>query len=275
MIRLAVLLTVQDRKEKTLNALTKIFTQEGLDPKVEISVIIVDDGSVDGTTQAVHSRFPSVTILQGTGNLYWNRGMHLAFEYALKIGFDYYLWLNDDVELYPQAIQQLLQTSERLGGRSIIVGSLQDPQDKSLTYGGVRRVYRYKLLKFSLVLPKDEPVAAETMNGNCVLIPKNVTSAVGNLDPIFSHGLGDYDYGLRARKLGIPIFIIPEYVGTCARKKEQTINGASFVERWDHIRSPLGLPYHEWKAFAQRYGGLFWFFYWLSPYLKVIMGRGR
>lgn len=41
------------------------------------------------------------------------------------------------------------------------------------------------------------------MNGNCVFIPSEIVNAIGNLDPIFSHAMGDIDYGLRAQKKGL------------------------------------------------------------------------
>lgn len=273
MTTLAVLLTVHNRKEKTLAALRSLFAQERLPSELIISVFMVDDGSTDGTSLAIQANFPQVKIIQGNGNLFWNQGMRLAFSHALKIGFSHYLWLNDDTELYLTTLQQLLILSSQFEEQAIIVGSLRDPSNDSLTYGGVKRTNRFRPLNFTLVLPEDKPVAVETMNGNCVLIPQKVAMEVGNLDQAFLHGLGDYDYGLRALKLGYSIHLAPGYVGTCPRENKQGIINKSFNAQWKFMQSPKGLPLYEWEIFARRYAGRFWFLYWLSPYIKFILGK--
>src|SRR5688572_29638923 len=81
---------------------------------VELEMIVVDDASTDGTAAAIRSLFPWVEVIDGSGSLFWNRGMHVAFGEALQRPADYYLWLNDDTELIPDALQSLIQQSEQL-----------------------------------------------------------------------------------------------------------------------------------------------------------------
>lgn len=267
MIQLAVLLTVHNRKMQTLAALEALYGQAELAGEAAVSVYVVDDASTDGTSAAVAERFPEVSLLQGTGNLYWNGGMRHAFGEALKIGHDYYLWLNDDTTLFPTALVRLLDSSFQLGSKAIVAASVQDSLTSQLTYGGVRRLDRWRPLKFTKVMPREEPVPVETMNGNCVLVPQAVAQVVGNLDPLFTHGMGDFDYGLRARKLGFEIYLAPGYYGYCQinppEDKELSLNA-----RWEKLLSPLGLPPFEWAGFARRYAGPFWFLYFLSPYIQ-------
>ncbi|PKO01333.1 MAG: glycosyltransferase family 2 protein [Chloroflexi bacterium HGW-Chloroflexi-4] len=272
---LAVLLTVHNRKEKTLEALRSLFNQLGLLSELNFTVFLVDDGSVDGTTPAIQKNFPQVNIIPGDGTLYWNQGMRLAFSFASKNSFSHYLWLNNDSKLFPSAVQHLIKTCTQFEEQAIIVGSLKDPSTDNLTYGGVKRTNPWRPLNFSLVKPEDKPISVETMNGNCVLIPRQIALEVGNLDSAFVHGLGDYDYGLRARKLGYSVFIAPEYVGICSREYKQKFVSKSVIGRWNFIRSPLGLPPGEWKIFAQRYAGPFWFIYCLSPYIRLFLGMEK
>jgi len=271
---LAVLLTVHNRKEKTLRALSGVFSQNGLDAKLRVKVFVVDDGSTDGTSAAIESQFPQVTLIQGTGNLYWNTGMHLSMRHAMAESFDYFLWLNDDVELFQTAFERLIITSEELNDQSIIAGSVIDPDSQQLTYGGVSRLDRGRLLKFTLIEPGEIPVRVETMNGNCVLIPKLVASQVGNLDSSFTHRIGDFDYGLRAKKMGVETFIAPGYYGYCPlnpfRERWKNTN-LPFATRWKYLVSLHGLPPKEWAIFAKRYAGFFWWIFWLSPYVRMIL----
>lgn len=216
---IAVLITCHNRKEKTLQCLQALFWQKGLELDYVIEVFLVDDGSTDGTAEAIKNKFPTVNIIQGNGNLYWNRGMHKAWETAAKTqDFDYYLWLNDDTFLTEEAVLTLLRQNF---SKAIVCGTTQSIQDRKATYGGYRRN------PYRLLMPNGEFQECDYCNGNCVLISREVFRIVGNLDPVFHHALGDFDYGYRARKLGIAIYIAPFFIGTC--------EGHTVIPKW---RSP-------------------------------------
>ncbi len=70
---IAILITWHNRKEKTLRCLNALFNQFGLNNQFMIEVFIVDDACIDGTSYEIRSLYPEVNILQGDGNLYWNR----------------------------------------------------------------------------------------------------------------------------------------------------------------------------------------------------------
>jgi GT2 family glycosyltransferase len=282
--RLAALLTCYNRSSKTLASLTALFSQEH-NSGVTIDVYLVDDGSTDDTATVVSQRFPQVKILQGTGSLFWNGGMRIAFAQALQHDYDYYLWLNDDTVLYPNALETLLTTAQTLQKQgeelTLIAGSTCDPQTKALTYGGVVRRSRWRPLKFDLIEPGEQVKRCDTINGNCVLIPRNVVQVVGNLDPAFTHYAGDWDYGLRAAQQGCSVWVAPGYVGTCSQNYQPGSTVSSQVQ-WSEglkkIAQPKGLavreqtlhPLGEWKVFAQRYAGLFWPIFWLIPYRRLL-----
>ena len=266
---IAIIMTAHNRKNQTLSCLDSLHSQSKLTEGVKKLFFLVDDGSTDGTSEAVHCNFPDVSIIPGTGDLFWNRGMHLAFGEALKEDHDYYLWINDDTTLFPNALSELLNTSAIFQDKAIIVGSTKDPVTGEWTYGGFRRLHPWRPLKFTRVLPGGEPVPIEAMNGNCVLIPRHAAGIVGNLDPIFSHGMGDFDYALRARKKGVEIYLAPGYYAYCIRDTEQYPDEP---KKQKIIRkfSKKGLPPRDWAVFAKRYAGPIWPVYWASPYLRTI-----
>lgn len=199
---IAVLITCHNRKDKTLACLQNLFLQDGLDRLFKIQVFLVDDGSIDGTSMAIQSKFPDVNIIKGNGNLFWNRGMHLAWRTASKESFRYYLWLNDDTFLFKDSICNCL----KMNSYDIIVGTTMS-KTNIVTYGGYKD---HKLLN-----PNGKYQECDYFNGNFVLVSKNTYELVGNLDPIFHHALGDIDYGLRALKKGLKIFIAPKCIGVC------------------------------------------------------------
>ncbi|MEM7593216.1 MAG: glycosyltransferase family 2 protein [Cyanobacteria bacterium P01_A01_bin.83] len=275
-INIAVLITCHNRKLKTLTCLAALFAQK---TKIEykICVYLVDDGSQDGTGDAVRRKYPQVKVMQGDGNLYWNGGMRLAFAEAMKqdCDYDYYLWLNDDTVLYPHALNLLLSESWALSdsdaSSSIMVGATKDSKGK-LSYGGVKVYSWWYPLKFRSIEPGRKSQACDTMSGNCVLIPSQVAKTVGNLDPAFIHNFGDFDYGLRAIKKSCSIWMIPGYIGSCEFHlpawREPDL---SLREKLKEVNTPKGMPLQEWKVYSQRHAGLLWPIYWLTPYIKLLI----
>lgn len=261
--RIAVLATSHDRREVTLASLAALHDQE---VDADLDVVLVDAGSSDGTAAAVRERFPSAHVDEAGPELYWNAGMRRAWELARQRDPvpDAYLWLNDDTILDRDAVARLLAVW-RDAGEAIVAGATRDPDTGALTYGGVRREHAGRPLRFSRVEPGDAPVEVETINGNCVLVPATVAERVGNLDARFTHGMGDFDYGLRARCRGVTVLLAPGTVGTCAANPPSVRDAAAELR---HLRSPKGLPPREWRAFARRWAGPLWPVYFVSPYLR-------
>jgi GT2 family glycosyltransferase len=274
--KIAVLITCHNRRQTTLACLAGLFTQD-LPSHVSLSTYLVDDGSTDRTSEAVSETYPEVKIISGDGSLYWNGGMRVAFEEALKSNYDYYLWLNDDTTLYPEAIAQLLTTyaglTEAEKELAIVVGGTCDPEIGEATYGGLVRNSSWHPLKFRVVPPDGEVKRCDTMSGNCVLIPRVVTQTLGNLESAFIHSKGDWDYGLRLGKKGGAVWLAPQYIGTCQEHLPNTNcwdnPDLTLRERVNMVLDPRCLPIGEWRLLLQRHAGVFWPFYWLSPYLRL------
>lgn len=240
---IAVLLTVFNRKEQTIQCLEALFQQD-IPTGYELHVYLTDDGCTDGTATAIEARFPNkVNILQGDGNLYWNRGMWMAWDCASRANkYDFYLWLNDDTVLFERAIEILLQTSARYDHKAIVIGAAVDTATHQvLTYGG-----RTKYGEIPLCNGSD--VEVEYFNGNIVLIPNSVYVVLGNLDYYFTHSKGDFDYGMRARKANICMIQCGRVLGKC----DAHINldkwcdpKVPFHERWKMLKRPNGMPPKE------------------------------
>lgn len=79
--------------------------------KYRVDVYLTNDGCTDGTPEAIALQYPKVYIINGDGNLFWNRGMYTAWQEAAKKDYDFYIWLNDDTILLPNALRILLDSS--------------------------------------------------------------------------------------------------------------------------------------------------------------------
>jgi len=268
MYRLAVLLTVFNRKEKTLQCLKALYKQL-LSSAFVVDVFLVDDGCTDGTAEAIAKSFPHVTLIKGNGSLFWNRGMHLAWKTASEYDeYDYYLWLNDDTILFETALSGLVTVSLEKNNQSIVVGSTSATCKDELTYGG-RDKNGY------LIEPGKEVKECISFNGNVVLFPKYVFNMVGLNDPLFSHALGDFDYGLRARKLGIQSFVAPGYLGKCDVHDQLATwcnPKKSIFQRWKAFRTPLGQNPEQFFIFERRHNGLgYAVFHYFTNHLRLLM----
>jgi GT2 family glycosyltransferase len=267
MKQIAVLITCHNRRDKTLKCLKALYDQNELGIDFSVNVFLVDDGSTDGTAEAIMSQFPKVAIIQGDGNLYWNRGMHLAWKTAADTkDFDYYLWLNDDTFLNKKAVSILLQQSF---SKAIVCGTTKSIQDDKATYGG------YKKNPYRLLIPNGEFQECDYCNGNFVLIPRDVFQIVGNLDPIFQHALGDFDYGFRARKLGILIYTAPFFIGTCENNTETPKWRSLSISPIARVRSlysaSSGCHPFEFYVIDSRQNGIFTaIFHFITIHLRAI-----
>lgn len=275
--RVIAILTCFNRKALTLaclDALAVTAQRAG----IELEAIVVDDASTDGTAAAVRERFAWVQVVDGNGTLFWNGGMHKGFGLALARPADHYLWLNDDTHLVPEALPSLLRQASELtrsdGAAPILVGATAERDSGRVSYGG--RVARSRLRPFNyhLVYSDSEPVSCQAIEGNCVLIPREVARRVGNLDPVFEHAMGDTDYGLRAQALGVRTYVASGIVGHCS---PNPLGGTYFdtslplARRWKLIRSRKGLPVRSWRHFCRRHGGPFWPVHFAWPYAKVLL----
>jgi len=248
---IAVLITCHNRASQTIHCLKQLFNQRGLGHEFILDLYLVDDNSSDGTADLIHAQFPLVNIIKGTGELYWNRGMHLAWETAAEKGtYTWYLWLNDDTFLHDNALSCMISVDRE---KSIVVGATTGQKGDEITYGGFSR-------KHQLLVPNNKAQECSYFNGNCVLIPKIVFEKVGNLDTLFHHALGDFDYGLRATKKGIQLVLAPIPIGTCEEHTEVPTwsnHRYNLVERLKNLYSPLsGCSPSEFFKFENRHYGI-------------------
>ena len=274
---IATLITCHNRREKTLACLEALF-KCSLPPDVSNRVILVDDGSSDGTSESVRQKHPEVLIIEGTGSLFWAGGMRVAYAAALVQGHDFYLWLNDDTVLCANALAKALDTVQRFSQRCVAVGTTKSKYSESPTYGGFKRESRGFSLRHILLQPGDEPVECDQMNGNMVLIPQQIAQAVGNIDKSFTHGLGDIDYGLRVRKAGFRLVVVPGYVGDCEHNPLATGHTdltLGLLKRLRLVFSSKAFPPYPWLVFTSRHAGPLWPLHWIKPYVDVVLTSFR
>ena len=149
-MRAAIIIPVHNRREVTLRCLRSLHA-----PRLpaDFAVIVVDDGSTDGTAAAIAAEFPGVMIEAGDGQLYWTGGIVQGMKRALIEGAQFLFWLNDDCLPEAGALQRMLRHLEEnprtICGASCFVKGESEPvqtgfvQRRRLnTNGGVTEVAR-------------------------------------------------------------------------------------------------------------------------------------
>ena len=275
--RVAVLMTCHNRRALTLRCLESLRAQQAA---AAIALFVVDDGSSDGTADAVREVWPDATVIPGTGALFWNGGMRLAWATAARTGpFDQYLWLNDDVLLEPGALDRLLHEAVALAatdGAIVLAGSTRRPGTDEVSYGGQQHSNPRRPLRLTLTPPGSAPIAVETVSGNIVLVSAPAFARLGNLAAAFVHIFGDLDYGLRARAAGIPVYAGSGFFGECEGPDMSGTSLDPHLSRLNRLRlrwrEERKVHARDWRTFVARHGGAgpLRMVYSLSPWWRIL-----
>lgn len=270
MIKILGLMTCYNRKEKTVRALHNLIKGNS---KVEFSFIVADDASTDGTVQAL-KEFDSVTVLSGDGSLFYSGGMRMAIAQAkkLKEEFDYCLLFNDDVEFFDSAIEELC-----LKDNSVIWAGPTSDEAGQLSYGGVVKTSGWRPKTEIIMAKHPEGQKCDTFNANCVLIPWGIFVNLDNIDSVFTHSMGDFDYGFAAGKMGYQIKVSDKFVGVCPDNPVAVTwrnTELSMKERLRRKESPKGLPGKEWFHYLNKnYNLITALIYSAIPYIRILIKK--
>jgi GT2 family glycosyltransferase len=277
-MNIIALTTCHNRCDLTIRALKSILEQE-LPTDCNLNICLVDDGSKDGTTKAIQKEFPCVEIIQGDGNLYWAGGMRFGWDNLVKHKtFDYLLVFNDDVELYANAITNLIKTAKLLNDNGYqkycVVGAFKDSNSGKTTYSSLVRSSFWHPLRFRKIDPSESIQFGDTLNMNFALISSSALNSTGFLSPEFRHAQADYDFGLRLKSSGGFVVLAPNYVGECVLNKEMgrlALSKFSGLQKWSHLVSLKQHPFREAAIYCRRHGGCFWLLFFISPYILTLV----
>jgi GT2 family glycosyltransferase len=268
-------LTCHNRRELTLRALRSWFGQA--DPDVVLRAVLVDDGSVDGTADAVRQQFPVVNVLPADGTLFWAAGMALAERHARLLDPDALVWLNDDVVLADGCLGELMRVSASRRPAAVVAGALADPTTGCVSYGGFAPS-RWHPLRGRTVGPAGRPLDVAAAHGNLLYVPRAALHRAA-IDGEFQHSYADFDYTMRLTALSHPVVLTPHPVGWCSvttTSRRRPDSSLPLRDRLRALNSPRGLPLRSHARFLRRHGGPLWPVQVLAPYVKeVFHGRGR
>jgi len=203
---LFIIIPVHNRKLFTRDCLISLRDQTCK----EFNIIIIDDGSIDGTEDMIKSDFPEVILLKGDGNLWWTKAINLGVEYALKQEAEYILTLNDDTVLFEDYIEKMVYWSSKK--KDVLLGSFAfDFNTKLPLYGG--EIIDWKKAKFMSLFEHSRVDNLSGLHkvshypGRGLLIPSKVFLKTGFYDEKNFPQIGaDIDFTFRAEKNNFEIY---------------------------------------------------------------------
>jgi GT2 family glycosyltransferase len=210
-IHVEIVSPVHNRRELTLQCLRSLsrINQENL----KVHIIIVDDGSTDGTSEAISEQFSDVEIIRGDGNLWFTAGSNLGFERALTYNPDYILLINDDTVFDENFLAYLVECAES-NPRSAIGGVLllwdmphkvfQVAPKFEVWYGGWRHQHQQTVW----TIP-EKPFEVDFIAGNCILFPADVFRENGLMNARQFPHYADAEFTPRIKKNGWRLLIEP------------------------------------------------------------------
>lgn len=283
-MHIVTLATCHNRKEKTLESLASIYAQE-LPESFTIEHVLVDDGSDDGTYEAVRDRFPDVQLIRGTGGLFWAGGMRHGWETSVsRKRFKYLFVYNDDIKLHGDSLSSMVifgmdyerQTNEN---KYTIVGAFKSELTGAHTHGGRNKIGRTYCYSLGVERPSTNVCASvDTMNMNGCLLTKELINEVGFLASYFKHGGADFEYGLRVTSRGYKNLYFPSYVGFCEANSHQGTSreiGLSLSEKLKRVIGVKEYPLKQQFIYSVMRGRLSMPCFFLRPYITLVLDHFR
>lgn len=212
--KLSVVIPTFNRKSYLEKIITQVLKQDVAD--VEISIVVVVDGSTDGTVEMLESNFPDVHIVRGDGDWWYTKSMNEGFKKAAQLNPDFVLTLNDDIEIKANYLSSLRDAYQSVESGSVM-GSLSVSIEKPylVTCSGNIETSKFwgrtrHLIPFLSVVDPSELKGIHkslTLPGRGMFIPIDTLRQLNNFEERLIQYHSDTDFCLRAKKQGHQVYV--------------------------------------------------------------------
>lgn len=174
-----------------------------------VTVVVIDNGSTDGTRDFIPAHHPEVVWLPQPENLGFGQGNNVGMRYALSHQADYVLLLNQDAYLQPTAVEEMLKVAD---GHNLVsplhlngYGTRLDTMFRQ----SLRRA-DCQLLDDLLIADSPQPFyEVGQVCAACWLMPITMLREVGGFNPLFFQYGEDNNYYTRLLHHGYKVLVVP------------------------------------------------------------------
>lgn len=221
---------VHNRRELTLACVARLEAARAQLPGLRVTV--VDDGSSDGSAEALKAAHPWVRVLRGDGSLWWSGAMNLGVQAALDGGAEAILSLNDDTDAAPELLEALA-TAAALEPKSLWAPLAVHSDDGALVHSGyVFRPWKgWSAWHEGQAVPEG-PYSVGGLPGACVWIPADAFRKAGlyAADELPQYH-ADIEFCVRAGRHGFPSRVLPSQSLKVRRNERNTGLGSPALTR--------------------------------------------
>ncbi len=190
--------------QDTLECIESVFKSD----YDNFGVVVVDNGSSDGSVKAIRRNYPQTVLFENRENLGFTGGNNIGMRYAVENGADYVWLLNNDTVVEEDTLKKLIKTgdeSPNIGLISPVVYFYDLPEKIQFCGGFVDWTNR------SIVHPDDNHLNIDKdfvsgknvcLWGTALLIKSGVIRKIGYLEEKFFAYWEDIDYSIRSVKAG-------------------------------------------------------------------------
>lgn len=179
-------------------------------------IVVVDNGSMDGSVSALKARYPDITTIENGQNLGYAEGFNVGLRYAYENGAHYFLILNNDTVVDPDVLKALVRVAEsddQIGFVSGKVYSYEEP-DKLETAG--RHSHPILLAGQQVGIDEidqgqhDQTKEYDFVDDVFLLVRRRAYEETGGYDPNFFLYWEETDWCIRVRRAGYKLIYTPE-----------------------------------------------------------------
>ncbi len=184
-----------------------------------LDVLVIDNGSADGSEETIRRALPGIGLLQTGENLGYTGGINAGLKRGREIDPDYLFVLNNDTVVEKGFLSPLVGAMEERPDAAAACGAIYEYHDRGvLWYGGGRMIPWRGLavheLKGMRRAPADlGPVREVSFLTGCMwLLRTEIPGEIGDLDDRFFMYLDDIEYSARISSKGYAMLLVPSSV---------------------------------------------------------------